>query len=693
MKKKFDRIVRILLISIFSLTAGLHVGTTKAQVPIPSPSPTPTPITKTGSILVNNPSTVGRISKWVGSSNNGTGIIGDSGIIESAIGTIGIGTNPFSDFKLAVVGAGSLNGLYVSSSTGLAGYFQGNVSVTGSLSTNHFFLSSGGTLNFGDGTIQTTAARITGVTAGAGLTGGGTVGNVTLGVAAGGITTNELANGAVTSPKLSVPLHLTGTNNVLTITGNGGVPNLIVNNTETGGGAAIEAFNASNNSAAIIAHNTAGGYAIIADSAGDQPTISATNSTVGGGAGLKGRTLDPTGNGVGVYGYADFGRAVFGEAFNGGNGLEGLSHTATGIGVYGRNNSGGLAGKFDGDVNVNGVLNATSINAANLVNGLNGLSGAVTVAAGDNVSITPSGNTLTISASAQPQYNLNQVALLRWYGANTTNNSFAVGNKPIGLAFDGASMWVANLNSDNVMKLKASDGSMLGTFSVGSLPAGIAFDGANVWVANYGSGTVSKLQANDGTLVGTYAVGANPFELAFDGANVWVANSGSGNITKLRANDGAQLGTFNLGGNPQTVAIDGTSIWVTNHSGNNVWKLRPSDGAVLASYTVGSHPYGIAFDGNNMWVVNEDSNNVMKLRISDGAVLGTYSVGNVPRSIAFDGVNMWVSNAYSGDVTKLRASDGAVLGTFAVGSFPEKVAFDGANMWIANGGSNNVIKR
>src|SRR5712691_4051659 len=73
-----------------------------AQTPIPSPSPAPTPITKTGSILVNNPSTVGRISKWVGSSNNGIGTIGDSVIIESSIGTIGIGTNPFSDFKLAV---------------------------------------------------------------------------------------------------------------------------------------------------------------------------------------------------------------------------------------------------------------------------------------------------------------------------------------------------------------------------------------------------------------------------------------------------------------------------------------------------------------------------------------------------------------------------------------------------------------
>src|SRR5687768_8757812 len=96
------------LISIGLLTCGWGY----AQTPIPSPSPAPTPITKTGSILVSNPSTVGRITKWVGSSNNGIGTIGNSVITESSIGTIGIGTNPFSDFKLGVDG-GSIGGLYV----------------------------------------------------------------------------------------------------------------------------------------------------------------------------------------------------------------------------------------------------------------------------------------------------------------------------------------------------------------------------------------------------------------------------------------------------------------------------------------------------------------------------------------------------------------------------------------------------
>ena len=56
---------------------------------------------------------------------------------------------------------------------------------------------------------------------------------------------------------------------------------------------------------------------------------------------------------------------------------------------------------------------------------------------------------------------------------------------------------------------------------------GIAFDGANIWVSNSESNSVSKLRASDGSIVGTYSVGANPLELAFDGTNIWVANNGA----------------------------------------------------------------------------------------------------------------------------------------------------------------------
>ena len=59
---------------------------------------------------------------------------------------------------------------------------------------------------------------------------------------------------------------------------------------------------------------------------------------------------------------------------------------------------------------------------------------------------------------------------------------------------------------------------------MGNKPAGVAFDGANMWVANHGSNTVTKLQVSNGTVIGNFAVGQNPWGVAFDGAHIWVAN-------------------------------------------------------------------------------------------------------------------------------------------------------------------------
>src|SRR5205085_747178 len=108
-----------------------------------------------------------------------------------------------------------------------------------------------------------------------------------------------------------------------------------------------------------------------------------------------------------------------------------------------------------------------------------------------------------------------QVALLKW--APYAGVSFPVGSGPNGVAFDGASIWVTNNGSNNVTKLRASDGALQGTFNVGAKPVGVAFDGANIWVANLSSNSVTKLRASDGALQGTFSVGSNPSHVAFDG--------------------------------------------------------------------------------------------------------------------------------------------------------------------------------
>jgi outer membrane lipoprotein-sorting protein len=287
-----------------------------------------------------------------------------------------------------------------------------------------------------------------------------------------------------------------------------------------------------------------------------------------------------------------------------------------------------------------------------------------------------------------------QLGSLRW-DLLRGQKDFAVGTTPRGVAFDGANMWIVNLGSNNVTKIRVSDGANLGAFPVGIFTIGIAFDGANMWISDATGNILTKLRASDGANLGAFPAGNSPVSVAFDGTNIWAVNSlpSGATVTKLRAVDGAILGAFAVGSNPEGIAFDGANMWVVNRSSNNVTKLRASDGTILGTFPAGSSPTGIAFDGANMWVVNlNPSGTATKLRTADGTILGTFTVGANPRNIAFDGTNMWVSNSGSNNVTKLRASDGANLGTFPVGNGAGSLAFDGANMWVVNQSDNNVTR-
>lgn len=283
------------------------------------------------------------------------------------------------------------------------------------------------------------------------------------------------------------------------------------------------------------------------------------------------------------------------------------------------------------------------------------------------------------SDNQSPPANPLKVALLKWYRANKITD-FEVGKQPLGVAFDGANIWVANNDDSTLSKLRASDGADLGTFPVGGAPIGLAFDGANIWVANSSDNTVSKLRASDGKTLGTFRVGKVPWFLAFDGEAIWVTNSQDFSVTKLRASDGKTLGTFPDSEAPGGIAFDGTYVWVSNGHGTVTRFKR--DGEQAGTFSVGLSPVGLAFDGADIWVANNGDGTVTKLRASDGKNLGTFPVnGGAPYGLAFDGANIWVGAGPW--IVELQRSDGAILTALAPPCCAAGVAFDGANIWVA----------
>lgn len=286
--------------------------------------------------------------------------------------------------------------------------------------------------------------------------------------------------------------------------------------------------------------------------------------------------------------------------------------------------------------------------------------------------------------------------------------TFAAGETPEGLTFDGTNIWITNHGSSGpgsggVTELQASSGAVVNSIPLTTINPGygIAFDGAHIWIPG-GTGmavSVVELQASTGAILGTYPIPGSgaPACVAFDGANIWVATNNS-TVTELQASTGNILGTYPLGSVTSSggVAFDGTYIWVSGHNGF-IAQLLASNGTLIGSYPTGGTGQEVAYDGQgNLWVTGPSA--VSEIQASSGALLGVLHLNSgsssaFPTGIAFGGL-MWVADSSTNSVVSVIPGTAPLSegGTYPVGTDPSGIAFDGANIWVANTGSGTVTK-
>ena len=284
-----------------------------------------------------------------------------------------------------------------------------------------------------------------------------------------------------------------------------------------------------------------------------------------------------------------------------------------------------------------------------------------------------------------------QIATLRWDQVRGGFSAIPVGTNPTALAFDGSSLWVANGNSNNLMKINPVTGAVGAPIPVGAYPRALAFDGSSIWVANQNSNNVMKINPLTGAVGAPIHVGTSPFALAFDGRSIWVANYDSSSIQKINPATGAVGAAIPVVLHPFGLVFDGSSIWVSSYTTGSVQKINPVTGAVSPPLTVGA-PAGMAFDGSSIWVGNFGDNSVMKINPATGAVGAPIAVGALPMALAFDGSSIWVANYGDNSVMKINPATGAVGAPVPVGTNPQGLAFDGSSIWVVNNGSGAVTR-
>jgi hypothetical protein len=232
----------------------------------------------------------------------------------------------------------------------------------------------------------------------------------------------------------------------------------------------------------------------------------------------------------------------------------------------------------------------------------------------------------------------------------TNVSTTRIGARANSMIFDGANLWVADSNMRFVLKIRTSDGNIVGSAQFDSIPVGVAFDGTNIWVANISPHNVVKLDLT-ADIIATFPLAHLPAAIAVNDA-VWIANGDDPTITKLDSADGHVVGTFPVSGTPTAIAASADTIWVGNEN-NSVDTVRSADGTVTNTYPV-AVPSAIALTADYAWLTSRTANTVTGFSTTGGPAQ-FHPTGNGPVAVVVAGPwkSVWVANHDAGSVSKI----------------------------------------
>ena len=204
----------------------------------------------------------------------------------------------------------------------------------------------------------------------------------------------------------------------------------------------------------------------------------------------------------------------------------------------------------------------------------------------------------------------------------------APGGNVTGLAWDGVSLWAANLagtgvGGDTLFKLNPTTGKVQQSFSMtGYALHGLAWSGAALWADDgYTSlrqldpktGGVTKTLPAPGTLA--YGVAADPLTQL-----LYVSHNNSNTLSAVSMVDGALKATHTSAATASGytgLAFDGSHLWHVNAKDDKLYRLDPKTDAVVQTVKApGTQCEGAAWDGEQLWVSDTGTDKLYRVDVA-----------------------------------------------------------------------------
>ena len=294
--------------------------------------------------------------------------------------------------------------------------------------------------------------------------------------------------------------------------------------------------------------------------------------------------------------------------------------------------------------------------------------------------------TLTGSGTSTVTVAPNSVAAID-VRSNRVVGATVVGARPGPIAFGSGSLWVANLDDQNVSQVDPHTLQTQRAIPVSDPPTGIASAGGSVWVVGSGPTatfvSVSRIDPQYDTIDRVARIGnvvpGSPAAIAARGSSLWVAPS-SGELTAVDPASGRITGRLDPNSAPAAIDVGAGAVWVADSDADNVTRVDPT--GVPDPLAVGHDPSGIAVGAGAVWVTDTEDDSVVRIDPTTRSVTTTIPVGHQPTGIVVGAGSVWVANSGDGSVTRIDPETDKPIAGITVGGSPQQITIAADRAWV-----------